>query len=491
MMKKRLTWFVLLSSICLSSYGQYEEFDLSKFYLPDLERRTLETDFNFFGKNNSDNIEYENIDQERQDRSLSGNLSLTYRVYKNTRVYQRNNQFGLQWGSYFSKNEIDQGYTKSNTFYPGLSWIRTNRKYFKPNTFFEVNQNLDMLYSFYKYEVDPESETSTDYDYKEYSLSGQLPLKVGKGRIEPIQDARHAIYLLEELSKINRLREAQSDEEVMAFGQFIAKIKNKRFFDSRIKRMAEIEAVDSFLTANNYTQEKDARFFATLGDYWDYGAGPTRRAGQRISLVFQPGYYLYGYNGNNGYIGDGKINFNALTLDAGIEFAYEKPISLYWQNSINAYLTGGYVLGKKDNQIDDIENDVSIPNMIAGVKQRVGYYPNTRTYASFGIGAQHVLMDVEVEKDENSSGKRNRTSIEADFSIQYYFSPRFRLSASAYLLYYLQDNSELDNYPFNQAVGTTRYLQSFTERNFYNNSGDYKTNEINSHFSVKLLYKIF
>jgi len=492
MMKKRLTWFVLLSSMCLSSYGQYEKFDLSKFYLPDLERRTLETDFDFSGSNYSHNYESLNLyDDENQGSDFNGNLNLNYYVYKNTRQYQRNNRFHFSLQSGFNKNEQNENYSEQTRFEPQLSWRRTNRKYFKPTTFFEVNQKVQLQSRFYKLDANDGNMSYDDSDYKYYTFVGQLPLKFGKGRIEPVQDVRHAIYLLDELAKINRLRKAQSDEEIMALGQFIAKIKNNRFFDSRIKRMAEIEAVDSFLTANDYTQDKDARFYTTLGDYWDYGAGPTRRAGQRISFVVQPGYYLYGYNGDNWYLGNGKINFTAFTVDAGIEFAYEKPINLYWQNSINAYVTGGYVLGKKDNQNDDTENEVTIPNLHAGVEQRVGYYPNTRTFAYLGVGAEHIRMDVDIEDVEDSSGKRASTNIMGNLGVEYYFSPRFRLSARANFMYYVQDASDLNQFQFGEGVGTTSYLESLTNQFFYALSDDYKYNRFNTSFSVKLLYKIF
>jgi hypothetical protein len=500
MMKKRFTWLLVLTSISLCSYGQLHEFDLAKFKLPDIERQTLEADFDLNGSNQI--RKYDNIlwfDTEERRNNFSGNVDIAYRHYKNTAVLQRNNQIRFNlYSGYFSSGNGDIHDVKDTRFTPGIFWLRTNRKYFQPSTFFEINQKVRMNAIYRNIDRNDGNGALEEGELTEFTMVGQLPLKYGKGRIEPVQDARHAIYLLDELAKINRLHKAQSDEEVMAFGQFIAKIKNKRFFDSRIKRMAEIEAVDSFLTANDYPLEKDARFFTTLGDYWDFGAGPMRQAGQRFSFVMQPGYYLYGYNGDSQYIGDGKINFTAFMLDAGVEFAYERPINLYWQNSVSAYITGGYVLGKREdqaedyNQAEDYSQDIHIPNLHAGVEQRVGYYPNTRTYASLGIGAEHIQMDVDIDEDyEHTGGKKKSTNIMANLDVEYYFSPRFRLSASANFSYLLQDSRELNFFHFNDGVGTTSYLDSFNALINYEDHYDYDNKKVFTSFSVKLLYKIF
>ena len=126
----------------------------------------------------------------------------------------------------------------------------------------------------------------------------QAPVKFGNGRIEQVQDARQAVYIYKELSKADRMSPDKTDEQILEFAKLISQLKNKRFFDSRLRRIAEIESVDSFFTAKNYIKESDATYFTTLNDYWEYGNGPVRSSGTRFSVALLPGYYFYDYNNN-------------------------------------------------------------------------------------------------------------------------------------------------------------------------------------------------
>ena len=185
---------------------------------------------------------------------------------------------------------------------------------------------------------------------------------MGKGRIEPVQDARQAIYLFDELSKIQRSSPDKSEEQIIEFAKLISQLKNKRFFDARLRRIAELERLDSFLISNKYISKQDAKYFTTLSDLWAYGDRPSRNSGTRFSGTIRPGYYFYNYSKKEGepYVDAGKFNINALLLDGGFEFNHEKPINLFWQNSINFNCFVGIIESRLNDKMNAFINKISI-----------------------------------------------------------------------------------------------------------------------------------
>ena len=62
------------------------------------------------------------------------------------------------------------------------------------------------------------------------NLSAYLNAGIGYGRIEPVSDLRHSIYILEDLLKNESLKRIPNKEEVFAVASKISELKNKRFF---------------------------------------------------------------------------------------------------------------------------------------------------------------------------------------------------------------------------------------------------------------------
>ncbi|MBV5342795.1 hypothetical protein JZU68_03975, partial [bacterium] len=62
----------------------------------------------------------------------------------------------------------------------------------------------------------------------------------GSGRIENVSDAQHALFLINDLSKKSILNRDLSNNEINELSKTMTKIKNKRFLDSRLKLIDEI-----------------------------------------------------------------------------------------------------------------------------------------------------------------------------------------------------------------------------------------------------------
>ena len=149
-----------------------------------------------------------------------------------------------------------------------------------------------------------------------------------------MQDARLSMYILEDLQKLNRENRLASDEDVLALARVITSLKYKRFFDNRLRKIAEITAIDSFLQKNNISGTADATYFTSLNDMWNYANNPVRNSGRRFFTGVETYYnYYYDYNHKNFQAPasdptertEHHSNGN-ISLVAGIN--YEKPVSI-------------------------------------------------------------------------------------------------------------------------------------------------------------------
>jgi hypothetical protein len=357
----------------------------------------------------------------------------------------------------------------------------------------------------YQYVNDKGYSRSYDYNYgngeielnenlQSHSILALVPLKIGTGRIDPVQDARHAVYLFDELSKIQRLSSDMSDEQIIEFATLISQLKNKRFFDSRLKSMEELESLDSFLVSNNYVSEQDVKYFATLSDFWDYGNRPLRNSGTRLSAAIQPGYYFFDYNYNDDYdvlFGDDKYNVSAFLLHGGIDFKHEKPINLRWQNTVDLHCYAGIFEGKRNDKNSSVGEKIRIPEIQIGYYQTIGFYPNTRTDISFRYSLQYVqLFDKKDVQNDIRGVEANGAKAATNLFINYYISPKFRLNVTSSLFYILQESEDQAMINFNNVAGSNYLLgNSTSDANGYSNY--YRPNEFVNRFSVSLIYSIF
>ena len=59
-----------------------------------------------------------------------------------------------------------------------------------------------------------------------------------------------------------------------------------------LRKMEEIEKVDSFLQAKGIITLADARYFTIVNDNWDYAQGPVRESGKRLSAGLVPAFLI-------------------------------------------------------------------------------------------------------------------------------------------------------------------------------------------------------
>jgi hypothetical protein len=471
--------------------AQISEFNLSDYKLPDLNYREFVTNFNFGGNNNSYLLSESSSTSKTRNYSFSGDFSAYYYHYLNNATRQKEESAGFDFSPNFNSTKDDGDLTdRSNSLNPSVYYLATNRIY-RDKRFIEVD--LDIDYKLLKYNIRQTLnlypvETIVDERPVYHDFSVTIPLKIGTGRIEQVQDARQAVYIFDELSKIDRVGKERSKEEVLEFAQFISELKKERFFDSRLKRMAELEALDSFLVAHNYLLKSDARYFTTLLDFWEYGGASPRNSGNRLSFSLYPGYSFYYYKntGNGWYYNSGKRSYYALSISGGIEYKHEKPINLYWQNTID--INGYFGVTEVHDTTRSGKSTASIPNMQIGYFQTIAYYPNTRTNIQLTGSLQYMYLFGKNDPENfDFHGYGARTSVTC--SANYYITQKLRLSLYSSLYYILQDSDDEVPMNFNDFTGSAFTLSDY--KSYVNSPSSYMKNHFSGVINVGLTYSIF
>ena len=257
-----------------SALGQeaYKNYDIGSYRLPDITRNELDFSVNSEGKF-SDMSESDVV-----SGSIMGNFDVTFNRYRNARTFRGTQQASVALSGQYAK---DQQEAKTRNYDVGLYYTNSSRFYGDDyeGLFFETGGKASFLAEGTKRFGDgadqPRNNTS-----KVLELS--VSLRVGKGRIERVEDARQAIYILENLAKRRVLSRELTGEEIDAFARVISAVKNKRFFDARLRLIDEVTAVDSFLVASGALASGGAAYFTTR---WPLVGRPISRRSMIIGCM--------------------------------------------------------------------------------------------------------------------------------------------------------------------------------------------------------------
>ncbi|HLO60619.1 MAG TPA: hypothetical protein VK179_17850 [Bacteroidales bacterium] len=428
-MKKTLilSFFMLLFSGMM--YSQFREFNLSDFKLPDIKRQRLDMNLNLTMNNRFDNNHVESLSHDKFNVwRLANTDNFFYGSYKNTAKLQSEQSYSLNFEPLWSRQKTESYKNTNFQLNTDISISSINRKYFSGKLFFEPDFQFSASYENDKVT----STTQTDKTITDYA-SVEIPLLIGKGRIEQVQDARLAIYILEDLNKQGRLSHTPDNSEILEFASFIAILKNERYFDYRLKRIEEIEKIDSFMQVKNWISKPDAAYFTTVYDNWEYADGPIRNSGKRISGGVIPEFSFSRYYLLHDFELDPDDESDSRTTGGGIsaivKYNSAKPVSLYWQRDWDADLSYSFGRTWDNEKITDSKYNYNQHWINSNIDYSLGYYPNSRTNFNVDLGLEGTLMfskysDYHVEK---ASGYIISPFL--SLRANYYVSPQLRLSA--------------------------------------------------------------
>ena len=414
---KRYFLLFSLSLASLVSSSQTKKFDLSKYKLPEIKRQQIDLSIYSSGRNTSTKVYYENENQvdtiKRNSNYFNGQGYLNYSFYRNTKKVQSNIYSSLK--SLYNHNkekEISSVKDQFNLnseflFYYDLKYFLTAN-----NWFVTTVPSINTGYSNHDNQLDSENSL------KILKTRPSLTIGGGKGRIEQVQDFRHAILLIEELKKRGVSKHDLSDSKILEFASLISNLKNQRFFDARKQKEKELVALDSFLVNNGVIEEQDISYFTGLEDIWSYGGLQIRESGNQLVISAKPEYYYLNYlnETENNIMENWSLRYNLAYLS-------KNPLSIKWQMD--------YVLGIEQNSTYRLRKtnewwpDKKY-NSALYLSGKAGYYPNTRTY--FDLAGSFSLVNYSEERMFD----REDIKLNINFSTSgyYYISEKFRLGYS-------------------------------------------------------------
>lgn len=476
MKSKLLLLFMVTCMGAGSALAQLQTFDLALYKNPFYKRSQLDFTLNLNGSTYWNENKTLGNSLKNSSSGIGGQFYGTFFQTLNSETVQRTRQISFTESPSFAKYENDDlntSYTgHNNQNYLDFS-VNTADRFYKSNlTFFELDINADAShnasyssYNLYNTITDTLFNSNT-FNNKHFNTNGSIGLRYGKGRIESVEDARLAVYILDDLQKHNRLAHAPTSEEILEFAKVITKIKNKRFFDARLRKIEEITVIDSFLTASNLSSAKDAAYFTTVNDNWDNAAGPARSAGFRYSVGISPNFLW----NKTIYTGQPNDESHIMGVSGDLRFDYSKPINLYWQLDGGLDLKYSFLKAVNADTTSTKGNVNQFGSILSG---KLGYYPNSRSYYSASLGLQYIKAYSKLLNPPfNTSAKGDFQSFFPTFTLNgyYYISQQLRFQFS-YTINYFNSKSH-DSYDM-----------------ILNNYPDYKN--FSQNFSVTLTYSFF
>ena len=432
--------------------AQDTTFKLSDYKNPNYLYQTLDLSFNLASglsllKSTGNDAESKNSGSF----SLYSGIRAGYSFYKNSPEIQSEKHISLNAdiNSYSSKlkRDVIQTNYKSSTFshVENLYIQGLRRVYSKKMQYFEVNGALSGVHNNQMsrnetMRADTISDKSKEEDkYLNLNLTGAF--LVGMGRIEQVQDARLAMFILEDLQTLNRAKKVATDEDVLALAREITLLKYKRFFDNRLRKIAEITAIDAFLQKNGIAGTSDAAYFTSLNDNWNFANNPIRNSGKRLFTGLEANYRYQYRSSLNEYImpenepNEYKFNKSSGGFNIVAGFNYEKPKSLTWQYSSSVKIGVGMQSGVETEKEPDIADETKYylwtrPTVKLAADYGFGFYPSSRTWLTFKwwlLSGWDKEMDGDTKDNEEDLQDIFYIYTGPQFNAYYYFSERLRL----------------------------------------------------------------
>ncbi len=467
-MKRSLIYFtcsLLASLLCMVQPRAQQssiDYDLNNYRLPYLRRHVLELNFATLGNLSSASQERnDNLQYKVDEQNYSCIVSPFYSFYLNSAKYQLTQNIRAQLPNLtFSYDKNINDNLKILHVHPSLNYDGEFREYMKGKFFLE--QDVVFGLDFYNHNSFTEFKNDSSVVYrknKQENVSNNyiisVPILLGWGRLERIEDARLAIYILDDLKQAGLLARNVSDVDIEELALRISEIKNERFFDSRLKKIWELEQIDSVLASMGLFEEEKINYFALLNDNMDYSNGPVRQSGFRISAGTSPDLNYSKYRideEDNFYNIDSisRIQSDQKNRDIGINIIcridYHKPLNLFWQLLVTNELTISKSFSKMvDTQYNSGTDENSESQAIYDRAQaRIGYYPNSRTSLYFFIDEQFIFR--KTIPDESVNTKHTQLSSYAGISMDYYISSRIRLNLNSSLNYSINSYKSVNKY---------------------------------------------
>lgn len=466
--------FLSLSLICICivttkvTTAQDLTSDLKNYKTTDYQRQSL--DFTFSTTNSNSSYLYSNMNTDTsnvavtEQKILNFNSSVkSYPSYKRISVSRDKVQndfinMNLENNYRLSKNtkEIpasEYSNNKSETLNFGINAGRSTEKYYSksPKRFLEYGGSVGVGENYYSTRNVTDT-TAYKYSSNKIPLSLQLTLGHGHGRLENIEDAVEALYILNELKEKGITMKTVSEEDIRQFADCITKIKQERFLDERLYRQKSMTGLVNKLLELGLIDKESVSTFNTIADYHYYAGFYPRYSGNVLKYGAEP-FVNYTFESSN----PNDFQKRAFTKGVALNVLYssETPVSLKWQKSLT--LSAEYSIQDEKSKYKTDDGDWrefdSEPTQAynAYASYAVNYYPNTRT--SMGAGGYGSFNHSDIYKYSN-------LNIGFSGHVNYYISERLKFNINIQLYYYDTNSSPSGEMANSNTTGITSNLNA-------------------------------
>jgi hypothetical protein len=413
----------------LAGFSQDKSFDLSKYKFPDYKRHELELNFNSSGYSwdrsydVSLNDGFGNTKKDGWMASASNsNLNLSYSYNSLTRKSVDYLHSTISGNYAYSMN--DNYLRKEKNFQPEVSWnfSRSKDYYLSENKFF-LEGFLNTQLSFKNTKKTIDNDVDLNNRYKNFNIA--VGVGAGYGRKENVSDLWQAYYILENLKEQGSLDRDLEEKDIFEFANLASRLKNKRFFDFRLRKIAELQALDSLLHQQGLIKDSDISYFSTLNDYWNFAGFADRESGSVLKFWFSPEYWWH----SGKLMNDSVVNTSTTYLRSQLSFESNKQLNLFWERIIKVELSN---LTLADQSNENITNN---PKNLLFSSLEIGYrfYPNTRTGLQASIGYIGREESTGPYESPDLPSKFWNNEIYGRCSGVYYISPQLQINANVFL----------------------------------------------------------
>ncbi|MEM7372421.1 MAG: hypothetical protein AAF587_27625 [Bacteroidota bacterium] len=457
---RRLQLTVLVFAICclcLPIWGQIPSVDLSQYARPILSRKSLDLSLQGKGQHSQPGLRSNN--SQTRFTGLSGNMNVRYQSLSNTPKLQENTLISLGINPDIHQQSRGIRSQVKNRRFQSHLLIRSDRlRYLSSSFFFGLTTQLDYRsdvthISSRKVSLINELE-EVDNQLAQHRLKLDMQLTVGHGRIEQVEDAQHALFILHALERRGYVTRELTEGDVLGFAARISQLKNRRYFDFRLQKIWELEQIHTFLREQDMVDQEEAAvgLYAIVQDMWNYGFLAPRLAGRRASIGIDPNIRMSNQTYADFDRYQSASHDTSIQVEGGlrsIEFApalyvsyvSEQPWKQSWQRSISLEAEYGMRYGAfRHRKTEDMQLQMYTlkewffpPYLQLVAHYGIGYYPTSRTYIR-GFLRANLFQAIQTPNAVALPGNRwrDQTYLGSQLSLNayYYLSPAIRLEIS-------------------------------------------------------------
>ncbi len=410
-------------ALCLQPFAQVTSFKISDYLYRTPLYRSLQFDgyLNQVMAGRNDKIVTDKANSFNYN--LEGSIDQDETIATDTRLRRSSwNGHLMSSGSWNNQNGVKARQTMNA---PGLSYGLQERKYVSSKFIEYGGVAYGNLF------VTKNTSQGIQRTHRETDVNLTPYVGLGKGRLEYVQDAQTALYILNDLYKEGTIKTVSADV-ANELARLITAMKRTRKIDQRNRTIYQLTTIDSFFIAHGVVKQCDAKISAIINDNLFYGftndlSGReytyTRHVsdpqdftryrndeGEQEDFGWMPflepvsdqmfrkhGTIMYArlspsfrYSDHQEKTGDsvhntGFITDNLFYAVPTVDLVFEKhnAVDLKYQKNITVLVRADRTIGERVYRSSNIS---LLGNYI------LGYYPNSRTVIEGNAGLQFSLM---------------------------------------------------------------------------------------------------